>query len=53
MTTPQSIQMTPDRFIVERRGLPPVFPVMLDPEASAGIDTILAFAIGELRRRME
>lgn len=54
LTTPQSIQMTPDRFIVEGRGLAPTFPVMLDPgDASAGIDTILAFAIGELRRRME
>jgi hypothetical protein len=54
MTVPQSIQMTLDRFIVEGRGLAPAFPIMLDPgDASRGIDTILAFAIEELRRRME
>jgi C-terminal processing protease CtpA/Prc len=54
MTIPQSVQMTPDRFVIEGLGLPPTFAVMQDTaDTSAGTDTILAFALGELRRRLE
>jgi hypothetical protein len=52
LRVPQSIQMTPDGYIIEDRGLPPDFPVMLAPADSArGVDTILQRAIAELRRR--
>ena len=50
---PQSVQTTPDGFVVEGRGLPPQVAVRLDPaDAARGVDTILRAALAELRRRL-
>ena len=50
---PQSMQMTPGGFIIEGRGLPPTYPVQLDPaDVARGVDTILETARQELRKRI-
>lgn len=54
LTLPQSMQMTPDGTVIEGRGLAPTFPMMQSAsDSTAGLDTLLEFAIAELRRRLQ
>lgn len=50
---PQSIETTPDGFIVEGRGLPPTWAVFLDPsDVSRGVDTVLREAAVQILTRL-